>query len=178
MTALRPHLRWPIATPSPSVRLAGAVLLALSAAINWGLYLTGYSSIPTIGWLFPLHVIAGFALAAAMLVTSSRLVAAAGAGFELATLGGYLLSVPIGLIGFNEIHPVVGIAAGLIEVAAFTALALTAVAAGPVRQIDEPVSPAARLLDRMQAAAPVVITAVAGVLVVTLIVLLGVVVTK
>jgi hypothetical protein len=38
-------------------------------------------------------VIAAFGLAAAVLATGNRLFAAAGAGFALATLGGYLLSV-------------------------------------------------------------------------------------
>ena len=101
------------------LRVAGAVLLAVSAGIHLDLYLTGYRSIPTIGWLFLLQVIAGFALAAAVLVTRGWLVAAAGAGFALATLGGYLLSVWIGLFGFKEVRTTAGIAAGLIEVAAF-----------------------------------------------------------
>jgi hypothetical protein len=33
-------------------RVAGALLLVVSACIHLGLYLTGYRSIPTIGWLF------------------------------------------------------------------------------------------------------------------------------
>jgi predicted lipoprotein with Yx(FWY)xxD motif len=90
------------------------------------LYLTGYRSIPTIGWLFLLQVIVAFALAAAVLASGSRLAAAAGAGFALSTLGGYLLSVWIGLFGFTEVQTTAGIAAGVIEVAAFAALALLA----------------------------------------------------
>ena len=155
------------------LRVAGAVLLAVSAGIHLDLYLTGYRSIPTIGWLFLLQVIVGFVLAAAVLVTRSWLAAAAGAGFALATLGGYLLSVWIGLFGFKEVRTTAGIAAGLIEVAAFATLALAAVTAGPVRQAGGPVSPAARLLARVQAAAPMVIAAVGGVSVLA-VVLLGV----
>ena len=34
------------------LRVAGAMLLAVSAGIHLDLYLTGYRSIPTIGWLF------------------------------------------------------------------------------------------------------------------------------
>ena len=91
---MRPRLR-------TSLCLAGAGLLAATAAIHLDLYLTGYRSIPTIGWLFLLQVIAAFALAAAVLATAftrgdglmPRLVAAAGAGFAVATLGGYLLSL-------------------------------------------------------------------------------------
>ncbi len=105
------------------LRLAGAGLLAATGAIHLDLYLTGYRSIPTLGWLFLLQVIAAFGLAAAVLASGSRLIAAAGAGFALATLGGYLLSVWIGLFGFKEVRTTAGIVAGVIEVAAFAALA-------------------------------------------------------
>jgi hypothetical protein len=74
--------------PRLALRVAGAGLLAATAAMHLDLYLTGYRTIPTIGWLFLLQVIAGFALALAVLVTGSRLAAAAGAGFALSTLGG------------------------------------------------------------------------------------------
>jgi predicted lipoprotein with Yx(FWY)xxD motif len=59
------------------------------------------------------------------LAVASRLAAAAGAGFALATLGGYLLSVWIGLFGFTEVRTTAGIVAGVVEVAAFAVLALT-----------------------------------------------------
>ena len=122
-----------------SLRLAGAGLLAATAAIHLDLYLTGYRSIPTIGWLFLLQVITAFALAAAVLATAfargdglvPRLVAAAGAGFAVATLGGYLLSLWIGLFGFREVRTSAGTVAGVIEVAAFAALAVAAVTLVP-----------------------------------------------
>jgi predicted lipoprotein with Yx(FWY)xxD motif len=106
--------------------VAGAGLLAATAGIHLDLYLTGYDTIPTIGWLFLLQVIAGLVLAAAAVVTRSRLVAAAAAGFALSTLGGYLLSVWVGLFGFKEVRTTAGIVAGVIEVAAFAVLALAA----------------------------------------------------
>jgi len=81
------------------LRVAGAVLLAVSACIHLALYLTGYRSIPTIGWLFLLQVIVGFVLVAGALVTYSRLAAAAGAAFALSTLGCYLLAVGPGCSG-------------------------------------------------------------------------------
>ena len=81
-----------------------------------------------------------FVLAGAVLVTPSWLAAAASAGFALSTLGAYLLAVWSGLFGFKEIRTRAGIAAGLIEVAAFGLLALAAIAAGPKNQADEPVS--------------------------------------
>jgi predicted lipoprotein with Yx(FWY)xxD motif len=112
------------------LRLIGAALLAVTAAIHLDLYLTGYNTIPTIGWLFLFQVIAAFVLAAAVAVTGSRLVAAAGAGFAIATLGGYLLTVWVGLFGFHEVRTTAGIVAGIIEVVAFGALAALAVLPG------------------------------------------------
>ena len=155
------------------LRVAGAVLLAVSASIHLDLYLTGYRSIPTIGWLFLLQFIVGFGLAAAALVTRSWLAAAASAVFALSTLSAYLLAVWIGLFGFKEVRTRAGIAAGLIEVAAFAVLTLAAIAAGPVRQADGQASPDVRLLARVQAAVSVVIPAVGAVSVVAL-TLLGV----
>jgi predicted lipoprotein with Yx(FWY)xxD motif len=107
---------------------AGAGLLIATGAIHLDLYETGYRSIPTIGWLFLLQVIAAFALALAVLVTiraviAFPLAAAAGALFALATLGGYLLSLRFGLFGFREVRTTAGIVAGVIDVAAFAALA-------------------------------------------------------
>src|SRR6266481_4949367 len=87
-----------------ALRLAGGGLLIAAGAIHLDLYLTGYRSIPVIGWLFLLQVIAAFGLAAAVLISGSRLAAAAGAGFALSTLGGYLLTVWIGLFGVKEVR--------------------------------------------------------------------------
>ncbi len=63
------------------------------------------------------------ALVWAVLASRSRLVSAAGAGFAMATLGGYLLSLRVGLFGFREVRTTAGIAAGVIEVVTFAALA-------------------------------------------------------
>jgi predicted lipoprotein with Yx(FWY)xxD motif len=120
--------------------VAGAGLLAATAAIHLDLYLTGYRTIPTIGWLFLVQVITAFLLAAAVLASGGRVVAAAGAGFAVATLGGYLLSVWAGLFGFTEVRTTAGITAGIIEVAAFAALAVLALA--PAGQ-PQPTGPAA-----------------------------------
>jgi predicted lipoprotein with Yx(FWY)xxD motif len=125
-------------TPQLGLRISGAVLLAVSASIHLDLYLTGYQKIPTIGWLFLLQVIVGFMLTIAALVTRSRLAAAASAALALSTLGAYLLAVWIGLFGFKEIRTRAGLAAGLIEVAAFATLALAAVTANSGRHADAP----------------------------------------
>ncbi len=125
------------------LRVAGAGLLFGTAAIHLDLYLTGYRTIPTIGWLFLLQVIAGFLVGALLLVTpgsrgvaggrgvASRLAAAAGAVLALGTLGGYLLTVQFGLFGFREVRTAAGIVAGIIEVAAFAVLAVYAAAGDP-----------------------------------------------
>ena len=107
--------------------IAGAALLIASGAIHLDLYLTGYNSIPTIGWLFLLQVISAFALAIAIPATGLRLAYAAGAAFAIGTLGGYLLSLWVGLFGFTEVRTTAGIVAGIIDVAAFAVLAAGAV---------------------------------------------------
>ena len=123
-------------------RSAGAALLAATGGIHLDLYLTGYRTIPTIGWLFLLQVIAAFALAIALVLipdrlipdrlipgrlvdarlVDGRLVAAGGALFAVGTLAGYLLSLRVGLFGFREVRTTAGIVAGVIEVAAFAVL--------------------------------------------------------
>jgi predicted lipoprotein with Yx(FWY)xxD motif len=144
------------------LRLAGAGLLIAAGAIHLDLYLTGYRSIPVIGWLFLLQVIAAFGLAVVVLASGSRLAAAAGAGFAAATLGGYLLSVWIGLFGFKEVRTTAGIVAGVIEVAAFAALATFAAVPQP---LSHPAGAPARgnaALARLQAGVPGAGLAVAG----------------
>ena len=127
--------------------IAGAALLIASGAIHLDLYLTGYRTIPTIGWLFLLQVIAAFALAVVIPLTGNWLAAAAGAGFAVSTLGGYLLSLRFGLFGFTEVRTTAGIVAGVIDVAAFAVLAIAA-APGLPRALD----PGRRMLPAVAAA--------------------------
>ena len=155
------------------LRAAGALLLAGSAGIHLDLYLTGYRSIPTIGWLFLVQLVVGFLLAVAVLVTRSRLTAAASAAFALSTLSAYLLAVWIGLFGFREIRTRAGIAAGLIEVAAFGILVMAAIVADPAQEAEEPDGSGARMLARLQAALSMLIGAV-GVVSLLALALLGV----
>ena len=109
------------------LRVVGAAGLAATGAIHLDLYTNGgFRHIPTIGWLFLLQVIAAFGLAVLQLVPGGRLMAALGAGFAAATLGGYLLSIWFGLFGFHEVRTTAGIVAGLIEVATFAVLATVA----------------------------------------------------
>src|SRR6516225_3908932 len=159
------------------LRVAGALLLALSACIHLYLYVTGYRTIPTIGWLFLLQVIMASVLTVAALVTHSRLAAAASAGFALSTLCAYLVAVWIGLFGFKEVRTRAGIAAGLIEVAAFATLAMAALASDRERQATGPARPVVRMRAGIQAAASLVIATVGAVSVLAL-VLFGIAVAR
>jgi predicted lipoprotein with Yx(FWY)xxD motif len=178
----RPAPGW----PAVILRVVGSGLLIATAAIHLDLYLTGYQTIPTIGWLFLLQVIAAFGLGLAVFaiprqpaaaLLTSRLAALAGAGFALATLGGYLLSVWIGLFGFKEVRTGAGIAAGLVEVAAFGVLAALALAPAPAQAAA---GRAAAAPGRFPARIPAVAAAAAGLtaagLAVAALVLLGLVV--
>ena len=140
------------------LRLTGAGLLVATAAIHLDLYLTGFRTIPTIGPLFLFQVIVGFALALVILAAPFTAVtrrpavdasiAAVGAGYAIATLGGYLLSLWVGLFGFHEIRTTAGTVAGIIEIAAFGVLLGLAVLVlepqwpgrlAPVRSLAAPV---------------------------------------
>jgi predicted lipoprotein with Yx(FWY)xxD motif len=126
-TKFMTHYLWPL-------RVAGAGLLIATAAEHLDLYLTGFRTIPVIGWLFLLQVIVAFALALAVLAAPllrswlPAAVAGAGAAFALSTLGASLLSLWVGLFGFRDVRTTAGIVAGVIEIAAFCALALLGVA--------------------------------------------------
>src|SRR5258708_12704026 len=100
-TSHRPGWTW----QRLGLRMTGAGLLIATAAIHLDLYVTGYRTIPTIGWLFLLQVIAAFVLCAAVLASGSRLIAAAGAGVALSTLGGYPLTLWIAFFPFPPAPP-------------------------------------------------------------------------
>jgi predicted lipoprotein with Yx(FWY)xxD motif len=104
------------------VRLGGSALLFATGAIHLDLYLTGYNTIPTIGGLFLLQVIGAFVLALATIVSASRVLSAAAAGFLLSTLAGYLLSRHVSLFGFREVRTTAGVVAGVVEIAGFALL--------------------------------------------------------
>jgi predicted lipoprotein with Yx(FWY)xxD motif len=154
----RAQRSWPLLW----LRLVGAGLLIATGAIHLDLYLTGYRTIPMIGWLFLLQVIVAFFLAAAVGLIGSRLAAAAGALFALATLGGYLLSLWFGLFNFREIRTTAGIVAGVIEVAAFAVLAALALSPIPQHAQRGP------MIVRLRADLPAVLAVIAGVSVISL----------
>lgn len=109
-SARSPHLIAPPAGPErirrrgvrTAVMVLGAAMLVWSGVIHLHLWMAGYRSIPTIGWLFLLQAVAAFVLAA-VLVASRRLVAAAaGALFLASTAVGLVWSVEWGLFGFQD----------------------------------------------------------------------------
>ena len=86
------------------LRIIGAALLAFMASIHLDLWfsitISGF-----IGPAFLLNVIAGFGLAALLLVTPRRFlpwVAALGALLLLGTMGALIIASTIGLFGFHE----------------------------------------------------------------------------
>ena len=166
---MRTTLQWVL-------RLTGAGLLVATAAMHLDLYLTGFRTIPTIGPLFLFQVIVGFALALAILAAPftpvtrrpavDASIAAVGAGYAIATLGGYLLSLWVGLFGFHEIRSTAGTVAGILEIAAFGVLLGLAVVLDPpwLGRSRDPAHPGrpARL-PALAAAAISFLTAVAAV---------------
>lgn len=92
-------------SPGPIVSVLawiGAVLLVLSAVIHLHLWSQSYRHIPTIGPLFLIQGIVGIALAALVAVFRRLLVFAGAALFAIGTIGGLLLSVYVGLFGFQD----------------------------------------------------------------------------
>jgi hypothetical protein len=88
-----------------ALRVVGAALMAAMGWIHLDLWLDGYRNIPIIGPAFLLNIVAGFGLAALLLITPRRFlpwVAALGALASLGTLGALLLSTTVGLFGFKE----------------------------------------------------------------------------
>jgi predicted lipoprotein with Yx(FWY)xxD motif len=138
--------RWQSLLP----RTIGAGLLTATGAIHLDLYLTGYRTIPTIGWLFLAQIIAAIGLGLAVLILPSRLASGAGAGFAAATLGGYLLSLRVGLFGFREVRTSAGIAAGVVEVATFAILAWYALSPAGPPVLTDPRPGTAWLSPRLQ----------------------------
>jgi hypothetical protein len=84
------------------LRLAGAGLLVWVAAIHLDLWSEGYRHIPTDGTLFLADAIGGFALAAILLAWPRPLAGLLGTGFMASTLAALILSINVGLFGFQE----------------------------------------------------------------------------
>jgi len=80
----------------------GAALVGATSAIHLHLWAMGYRDIPTVGPLFLVQGIVGAVLVVALVVVRRLIVVAVAAGFMIATIGGLLLSVNVGLFGFMD----------------------------------------------------------------------------
>ena len=101
--------RGPARMKSPAARWAvtvlvvvGAALMVWSGVIHLQLWSDGYRTISVIGPLFLIQGIGGIALAVVIAVFRRVVLMAAGAVMMAATAAGLLLSVGIGLFGFQE----------------------------------------------------------------------------
>jgi hypothetical protein len=83
--------------------VVGGLLLMWSAYIHLRLWKSeGYRHIPTIGSLFIVQSIVGMVIGVAAVVVRRVWVAVLGTGFAVSTMVGFLLSVAVGLFGFQD----------------------------------------------------------------------------
>ena len=85
------------------LRLAGAALLGWIGWVHWVLWQQeGYKSIPTSGPFFLVDAIAAVLLAVALLAWPRPLAGLLAAGFTATTILALVISLTVGLFGFNE----------------------------------------------------------------------------
>ena len=120
----------------------GSALLAASGAIHLQLWSMGYRTIPTIGPLFLVQGIAGALLAVLLLLSRRLLIVVMAAGFMIATIGGLLLSINVGLFGFMDTlaAPYAGLSLG-VEVAGAVLLAVVGVVLVRGHRLSDPGHP-------------------------------------
>ncbi len=97
----------PVAKPAGAVATAafvvGGLLVIWLSYIHFHLWQSvGYRHIPTIGPLFLAQSIAGLVVGLAVVAIRRVWVGIVGAGFSVATMGGFLISVESGLFGFTD----------------------------------------------------------------------------
>lgn len=80
--------------------LAAAVLLA--ADVHLQLWVEGVRDVALVGPMFLLHVVAGLAVAVAVLAWRHPLPLLAAAALELGTLAAFIVSATVGLLGVHE----------------------------------------------------------------------------
>lgn len=111
-TAIRRRLlAFAVARPagSPFRRLSitlaivvGAGLVVATAVIHFHLWATGYRDVPTIGPLFLAQGVAGLAIAGLLIATRRLVVVGLATGFMIASIGGLVVSITVGLFGFTD----------------------------------------------------------------------------
>jgi hypothetical protein len=84
------------------VYVLAAAAVVSSALIHLHLWMNGYRHLPTIGPLFLAQVIAGAVVALLVLVVRNVLASIIAFVFVASTLGGFLISINVGLFGFQD----------------------------------------------------------------------------
>jgi MFS family permease len=130
--------------PALLLRLAGAGLLAWVGWVHWVLWWhQGYRFIPTDGPFFLVDAIAGVVFAIVLLVWPRPVVGLASAAFVGGTIFALVISLTVGLFGFNEFiqtdYVVLALVVESITVVvllAWTVLAARTVPVRPRREVD------------------------------------------
>ena len=104
------------------VFVLGAAGLVWAGWIHLHLYNEGYKNIATIGPLFLAQAVTSFVLAAGIVVLRRVWAALVGMAFVLSTIGGFIISVKVGLFGFQD-----SFTAGYAELALGVEIATSAV---------------------------------------------------
>ena len=85
------------------LRLAGVALLGWIGWVHWALWQNeGYKFIPTSGPFFLVDAVAAVLLAVVLLAWPRPLIGLVSAGFTASTILALLISLTVGLFGFNE----------------------------------------------------------------------------
>ncbi len=74
----------------------------MSAVLHLHLWAGGYRHLPTIGPLFLIQGLTGIVLAVAVVSFRRPVVALLGAGYLVATIAGFFVSLSVGLFGFRD----------------------------------------------------------------------------
>jgi len=110
-----------------AARAVAAGLVGATGAIHVYLYRDGFSAVPTIGRLFLANFVVAVVLGLALLVRGRAAWSLLGAGFCLATLAGFLISVHWALFGYREtLSGAWQERAAVVEIAGATACAVVA----------------------------------------------------
>jgi hypothetical protein len=85
------------------LRVLTAAAVFVSAAVHFKLwFFDSFSEIPTIGPLFLLNAVGGLAIGVLVLTWRHWLPALAAIGFGASTLGAFIISATVGLLGLQE----------------------------------------------------------------------------